>query len=251
MSYLFLAGLVVVVILVLVVILSSTASLNYVLSSGLHPCRRVPFPDMELEFKEHGRLEANWRVIRDEALNALAQKKALSARDVSTSLFEPIYEKKAADWKLVMLTFYGEEYEANLHLCPQTAALIACIPRIKYAMFSILEPGVVITKHRGPFRGCLRYHLALQVPRDRENCFIVNDGRRYCWKEGEGILFDDTYEHYVENRTSDTRIVLFCDIQREFDGWVDGLNHTIVNSPLPRYFFSLNAKNERAQFRQR
>ncbi|MCB0737337.1 MAG: aspartyl/asparaginyl beta-hydroxylase domain-containing protein, partial [Bacteroidetes bacterium] len=51
------------------------------------------------------------------------------------------------------------------------------------------------------------------VPKNGE-CFIINGGQKYSWKEGEDILFDDTFRHQVSNNTNETRAILFCDVYR-------------------------------------
>jgi len=40
------------------------------------------------------------------------------------------------------------------------------------------------------------------------------DGTRYSWRDGECMVFDETYVHCVENGTDMRRIILFCDIDR-------------------------------------
>src|SRR6516162_7665925 len=40
------------------------------------------------------------------------------------------------------------------------------------------------------------------------------DGEPYAWRDGQDLLFDETYLHYAENTTSDERIILFCDVDR-------------------------------------
>src|SRR6516162_5875696 len=45
-------------------------------------------------------------------------------------------------------------------------------------------------------------------------CRIFIDGEPYSWRDGEDLLFDETYLHYAEITTSDERIILFCDIER-------------------------------------
>lgn len=40
------------------------------------------------------------------------------------------------------------------------------------------------------------------------------DGERYHWRNGEDVVFDETYIHYAENRTSRARLILCCDIGR-------------------------------------
>jgi len=39
-------------------------------------------------------------------------------------------------------------------------------------------------------------------------------GGPYVWKDGEDVLFDETYIHYAENKSDVTRLILFCDVER-------------------------------------
>src|ERR1700726_1300391 len=52
------------------------------------------------------------------------------------------------------------------------------------------------------------------VPKSPGECRIFIDGDPYSWRDGEDILFDETYLHYTENTTSDDRLILFCDVER-------------------------------------
>ena len=88
------------------------------------------------------------------------------------------------------------------------------IPGMTTAMFSILSPRKHIEAHRGPYKGVLRYHLGLVVPREKERCRIrVGEDIRH-WEEGRSLVFDDTYDHEVWNDTDDLRVVLFVDVIR-------------------------------------
>jgi aspartyl/asparaginyl beta-hydroxylase (cupin superfamily) len=69
-------------------------------------------------------------------------------------------------------------------------------------------------QHRDPYAGSLRYHLGLTVPKSPGECRIFIDGDPYSWRDGEDILFDETYLHYTEITTSDDRLILFCDVER-------------------------------------
>jgi len=88
-------------------------------------------------------------------------------------------------------------------------------PDIITVLLSILDPGVGIPKHNGYSRGLMRYQLGYIIPKDRENAFIVVGGEKYNWKEGEGVMFDDIYYHYVENNTKEQRVVLYIDVLRD------------------------------------
>ena len=71
-------------------------------------------------------------------------------------------------WKTFFFFGYGFRSDANCERCPQTAALLDGIPGLTTAFFSILSPRKHIGAHRGPWRGVLRYHLALRVPEPAE-----------------------------------------------------------------------------------
>ena len=95
--------------------------------------------------------------------------------------------------------------------------LVNSIPTVKGAMFANLPSGGKLVQHRDPYAGSLRDHLGLVVPKTPGECRIFIDGEAYSWREGEDLLFDETYLHYAENTTSDDRIILFCDVERPLD----------------------------------
>lgn len=126
------------------------------------------------------------------------------------------------NWKTYALTIFGRAVPENSAACPRTAQLLAQLPGLQNAWFSILAPGYHIPAHRGPTRALVRVHLGLRVPAARERCWIRVDRETYCWREGEAVLFDDTYEHEVLNDTPEYRAVLFLDVDRPMDrlgGW--------------------------------
>lgn len=100
-----------------------------------------------------------------------------------------------------------------MQLCPKTTELLNGIGSVKAAMFAELPPGSRLVRHRDPYAGSLRYHLGLSVPNDPA-CFISVDGERYHWRDGEAVMFDETYIHHAENNTDKDRIILFCDVER-------------------------------------
>jgi beta-hydroxylase len=87
-------------------------------------------------------------------------------------------------------------------------------------------------RHRDPYAGSIRYHLGLVTPSDPA-CYIDVDGQRYFWKDGEAILFDETFIHYAENKTDCHRIILFCDIERPMRfRWAQAINHFFAKNPV-------------------
>ena len=88
-----------------------------------------------------------------------------------------------------------------------------------------LPDGSRLPRHRDPYAGSLRYHLGLITPND-DRCFIEVDGERYSWRDGEGVMFDETYLHYAENQSGQNRLILFCDIERPMRyRWAQAVNH--------------------------
>ncbi len=117
-------------------------------------------------------------------------------------------------WKTFFLYAYGWKAWHNCRRCPETARLLRRIPGMKTAFFSILAPHKRLKDHRGPYKGVIRYHLALLVPEPASACGIrVGDETRH-WEEGKSLIFDDTYRHEAWNDTDGVRVVLFVDFAR-------------------------------------
>ena len=129
-------------------------------------------------------------------------------------------------------------------LCPVTSELLSKIPSVKAAMFAELPAGSHLGKHRDPYAGSVRYHLGLMTPND-DRCFIEVDQQRHSWRDGEAVFFDETYVHWAQNETEQTRIILFCDIERPMKWrWAQRINHW-VGSTLMSAASSPNDENDR------
>ena len=116
-------------------------------------------------------------------------------------------------WKVFMLELLGQRPERNRAHCPATCAALEKVPGVLQAFFSVLEPGKSVPLHDGPYIGYLRYHLGVRVPKDDPPLIRVA-GREYVWKEGEGVLFDDSWPHEVINHSREPRVVLIVDLPR-------------------------------------
>ncbi len=162
------------------------------------------------DFPELAPLQANWQTIRDEALKLNDEGQIRAAASYNDIGFNSFFR---TGWKRFYLTWYGKDLASAQALCPQTVALLKGIPSIKAAMFASLPPGATLVRHRDPYAGSLRYHLGLTTPND-PGCFIEVDGQRYHWKDGEPVMFDETFIHHAANETQAQRVVLFCDVER-------------------------------------
>ena len=130
-------------------------------------------------------------------------------------------------WLSYFFYVYGQRFEKQCSECPDTARLLQKIPGMKTAFFSILSPGKRLPPHRGPYRGVMRYHLPLLVPRHGQ-CGIRVGDQTATFEEGVGIMFDDTYEHEAWNDTKETRVVLFLDITRPMKFPFNIINSAII-----------------------
>jgi beta-hydroxylase len=177
------------------------------------------------DFPQLANLRDNWQTIRDEALLLSNEGHIRAATGHNDAGFNSFFK---AGWCRFYLTWYGESIPSAETLCPKTVAFLKATPGVKSAMFALLPPGGKLNPHRDPFAGSLRYHLGLVTP-NSPDCNIHVDGEKYFWRDGEDIMFDETYVHWAENKTDVTRIILFCDIERPLKTSVmRGLNRFIA-----------------------
>lgn len=146
-------------------------------------------------------------------------------------------------WNVAYLELHGavdcKEIQA---LCPATMAALARIPRrYGHSLFSSLAPGSHIPTHCGPTNRKLRLHLPLVVPRGVDEPDAPAEGPCSCtsrsseaasssvprceracwlrvgpitagWKEGQVLVFDDSFQHEAANYAASARLVLIVDI---------------------------------------
>jgi aspartyl/asparaginyl beta-hydroxylase (cupin superfamily) len=196
---------------------------RFVLRSSLVPT--TPFLATDT-FEWVARLEAGAGEIRAELDDVLSFRDELpNFQDIS------IDQASITDddgWKTFFFFAYGFRSEANCARCPRTAELLDSVPGITTAFFSILSPGKRIPAHRGPWRGVLRYHLALKVPDPAASAGIRVGGETAHWEEGHSLLFDDGYEHEAWNDTAGVRVVLFVDVLRPLRPPADQVNRGLI-----------------------
>lgn len=148
---------------------------------------------------------------------------------------------QAIAWKSLMLKS-GSFIEPNCRFTPKTTAFLRRIPGLYTACFSIIEPHQHITPRWGYWKGFLRYHLGVLMPDDNErgDCWIrlnsdphdnrasdeslVERGQKHCWRNGKGVLFDDTNLHDAYNGSDRARVILWLDVRRKMPAWLQAIN---------------------------
>jgi aspartate beta-hydroxylase len=167
------------------------------------------------------------RALQSSAGDLLAEYDALQAEvpsDYSTS--DPTRhdgEHKLHDgsWDWHSYVKKGARQAAFAAHCPTTVSLLEDVPGLMtdfpfgFAFFSTLHPQTKIAPHTAPCNLRVRCHLPLRVPRPSDasaTCGMELAGRSLEWREGELLLFDDSYEHAVWNDTGEPRVLLLLDL---------------------------------------
>ena len=153
-----------------------------------------PFVDLA-RFPELSPLAENWRTIREEARALFDEGHLRAAAKHNDIGFHSFFQ---SGWKRFYVKWYDEPLPSARALCPQTVALVQSIPSVNAAMFALLPPGANLGAHRDPFAGSLRYHLGIITPNSAA-CHIVVDGETYAWRDGEAVMFDETFIHTAAN----------------------------------------------------
>lgn len=191
-----------------------------------------PFFELK-QFPALAILRDNWEVIRAEAQQLVEQGYIKASENNDDAGFNSFFKK---GWKRFYLKWYDDFLPSAQTLCPKTIELLKTVPGINGAMFTLLPKDGRLNPHRDPYAGSLRYHLGLITP-NSEKCRIYVDGILYYWKDGEDVLFDETYIHSAKNETDMDRIILFCDVERPLRNKVV----TQINRLFSKYLVSESA----------
>lgn len=182
--------------------------------------RRIDTPpvlDTRRYFPNAYRFVDAWEALRDEALMVAGMLPRVPRFHEIMPEQTEISANDGRDWRMYIMKAYGHVSEDNLARCPATAAILKECPEVLSATFSFLAPGKHVPEHRGPFRGILRFHLGLSMPRDANGklgAILWIDRKPYLFDNGECLLWDDTFPHEVLNTTDQVRAVLLLDVWR-------------------------------------
>ena len=164
------------------------------------------------------RIRKDWKRIRREALWAL-----------NSNLYKNQSEmiRDTGNWKVFQLYNLGKRVDENCLYAPVTCNFIQEIPQIAnnrrgIVKFSVMASGTHVFPHSGPSNLRLRAHLGLDVPRGNTDISVaaasssrirvLNEYRD--WKDGEMLIFDDSFDHEVWHFDPQnlTRVILIIDM---------------------------------------
>ncbi|KOO24087.1 peptide-aspartate beta-dioxygenase [Chrysochromulina tobinii] len=186
-----------------------------------HPMQRPPHLVPQLASKPwHDRADFPWCSLLESQFAAIrAEVEAL--RSSQQQLFMSVGGRAAHDHTLVAagkwtefpLFGNGTKYTENCARCPVTAAIMERIaPAMELAfagggetLFSTLNPGTHLRPHCGSSNTRLTAHLGILVP---SGCSIRAGNEWREWREGECLVFDDSWEHEVRHLGDRDRVVL-------------------------------------------
>jgi aspartate beta-hydroxylase len=174
-----------------------------------------PILDTATHFPNADKFTAAWQAIRDEAI-AVRLEKVPRFHDIMPEQ-AVISASDGLDWRMMILKAYGVAIPQNIEKSPTLARLLAECPEVKSATISFLAPRKHIPRHRGPFRGVMRFHLGLRIPTEASGqpaTVMMIDDREHRITDGECMLWDDTYPHEVMNNADEARIALLLDVWR-------------------------------------
>ena len=177
------------------------------------------------------KIRESYPVIREEA-RALRDAGVFQRKP---SVDQPGYNTfEKGGWRLYPLKWYTKECGSTaMQMCPKTCEIVDSIPAVRSALFTVLPPGARLGRHHDPVASSLRYHLGLLTP-NSEKCALTLDGVEYPWRDGEELLFDQTYLHSAVNNTDTVRVILFCDVEKtQLRGFVkplaDAVDYGVVS----------------------
>ncbi len=207
---------------------------------GLFPRAPAFIKDYHRDYPELSVLEDGYEVVRDECLDLLGIRDRLTDVE-SLGGGYTTGGIHAIQWKAFMFKS-GQFIDENCRRAPKTTALLKQIPGLYTAFFSILEPHQYITPHFGYYKGFLRYHLGVSIPgnNERNECWLrvnprkedndlrlkslIDKGELYYWKNGEGVIFDDTFLHDASNDSDGVRVIMWLDIRRKMPFYLQLFN---------------------------
>jgi hypothetical protein len=168
-------------------------------------------------------LEQGYEKIRDE-IRALDPASGVAYDHLS------MRPEQAPGWKNWFFYQDHRPDEALLARVPTVRDTVERLPREQLDRFeihlSVLEPGAHIPPHCGGGNAKLTLHLPLHIPEG--DTAIRVGGEQRGWREGEVLIFDDSFVHEAWNRTQERRAVLLLtayhpDLSREEIGVLEML----------------------------
>jgi aspartate beta-hydroxylase len=212
--------------IILYIVSKDSVTVMYPTSALINMSTKTPeFLNKEYYFPNGEKFEKEFETIKDE-LNKFTEKtNGFNLVGKTADTFGGTNKEIGSggnnekSWRLFQIKVLDEILPGAKDSFPTIVNLLENMPEVIACSISILQPRVMIPSHTGYMKGVLRYMLPLQIPKNKQDCFLCLNKIKYTWTEGEGVLWDDTYPHMVENNTDETRVVIYMDVKRKDLSW--------------------------------
>jgi len=188
------------------------------------------------------KLENNFKLIENEINEIDTDPKK---KNLITNVNEDIYQ---GEWKDLFFYNNGARNNIACKAFPNIARIIDSIKELQgvnpgCVCLSFIYPGTSVSPHFGISNNKLRLHLGIKNLDDstlyvKDKSFDKNTNiLKLKWKKGKAFIFDDSFEHWVENKSTGNkpRIILLADL------WHPDLTNTQI----------YNMKNDQNKFRSK
>jgi aspartyl/asparaginyl beta-hydroxylase (cupin superfamily) len=154
-------------------------------------------------------LEQNFDKVSTEILTLMEKRSFTPYKDIDIHRAKEV----SLEWKLYYIKMLREVSEQARQDCPYLAGLTEHLNTVQNVTIAVLDPGVTLAAHEGPYAGILRYHLGIKVPENNPPYIRVGE-EFYVWQEGQSTVIDDCFEHEVYNESDGVRVILIIDFMR-------------------------------------
>jgi aspartate beta-hydroxylase len=163
------------------------------------------------------KLSAEYPAIRSEALDLLARSQGFEdfVRLRQGDRMDNYLGGVRPSWEAYFFFRHGRRFEDHHAECPRTSQTLSTVELCEIEdhapeiCFSLLAPGTTIKPHYGVTNVRSVMHLPLVVP---DGCALnVVGAGEHVWREGQLMMFDDTFQHEAWNRSSEPRLILLMD----------------------------------------
>ncbi|CDW89104.1 aspartyl asparaginyl beta- [Stylonychia lemnae] len=172
----------------------------------------------DFPFTKH--LTKHFQEIKDEYLEKKEEIERIASKAIDVDPFHKVKEGSCLKYPYILNGHINSSFHLQM---PNTFRILQELSKrgdgpmlnipFSSSYISIMKPITTIDKHYGPCNIRLRAHLPLLLPDSEEACFIRVGGQIKFWKEGEIIVFDDTYEHESCNLSDiHERVLLVFDV---------------------------------------
>ena len=173
----------------------------------------TPYADKQKLFPGATILENNYKKIREELADLMRSEDFESGSGVNQEMKqeEKLNESNRSS---LQLQVFDEWVHSKVSQMPYIDALLCELPQVTHAVVRVFRSGEHIPLRVRLFKGVLSYHLPLLSQTDGQN-FIICGNIKRNYKEGVGVLLDETFQHEFWNRSDAPQVFLSLDITRD------------------------------------